>query len=82
MEQLIIELVAAHPKLMGLFIFMGILRAVFKPLMKAIEAYVESTPWESDNQALEKLKSTRGYRAVAFLVDYLASVKLPEKKHE
>jgi hypothetical protein len=80
MEELVLELVQANPKLMMLFVAMGILRAIFKPIMVAVEAYVKSTPWQGDDEWFERVKAGKVYRAVAFLVDYLVSVKLPKAK--
>lgn len=80
MEQLIIDLVLQHPGLMSVFIVIGVLRAIFKPLQLVAKAYVDATPDAKDNEALDKILSSKPYLAVAWALDYTASIKVPVKK--
>lgn len=60
----------------ALFTFMGAARAVFKPLMTLAHSIVDQTPTVKDNEMLAKLEASRGFKIVAFLLDYFASVKI------
>lgn len=82
MLEFILEMAAKYPAFSSLFMIMGVLRAVFKPLMTLLHAYVEATPTEKDNELLEKLKKSKAYGAVVWLLDYFASVKLPKAKKQ
>lgn len=80
MEALLLDLITKYPAIASVFIVIGILRAVFKPLMTLLEKYVEATPNESDNELLQKILSSKVYAAIQYLLDYTASIKLPKKK--
>lgn len=67
------------PLLQGLTI-MASLRLVFKPLMSALDGLVEIIPGDGDNKLLDKIKCSKYYKGVVFMVDYFASIKLPKKK--
>jgi hypothetical protein len=58
----------------------GILRTIFKPAMALLEAFVLATPGTTDDEKLKTFKASQVYRVLAWLVDYLASVKLPVAK--
>lgn len=83
MDQFLIELAQKYPMLASVFMIMGILRAVFKPIMSVVEAYVKETDdGGADDAKLEKIKSSKIYRYLAYLLDYTASIKLPKKKQD
>ena len=42
--------------------------------------YVELTVEDSDNKKLEKFMESKTYKMMSFIVDMLASVKLPKYK--
>jgi len=44
--------------------------------------YVELTVEEKDNKRLAELMDTKTYKMIAFIVDMLASVKLPKAKRK
>lgn len=54
----------------------GALRLVFKPIMSGVELYVKSTPQASDDEALARVQHSAAFRAFAWLVDYLGSIKV------
>jgi len=58
----------------------GILRVVVKPIQTAITAYVAFTPSTKDDAWWSKAKDGKIYKAVAFVLDWSASIKLPVKK--
>lgn len=55
----------------------GAFRIVFKPLMTLIEAVVKATPTQADDQVLNTVEASLPFKALQFLVDYVASIKLP-----
>lgn len=68
--------------LIKLFVVMGALRVCFKPLMVFVEAVVGQTPTKSDDEWLAKVKISKSYKILSFVLDYVASVKLPQEKKE
>lgn len=56
----------------------GSLRLIFKPLMALLQSIVGVTPSVKDDELLAKVLAHPAYKAVAFLVDMVASVKLPK----
>lgn len=80
MEALFLELVGKYPSVVMVFTVVGVLRAVFKPIMAVAEKYVEATPTISDDELLGKVKASAIYKGIAWLVDYVSSIKLPGQK--
>lgn len=73
----ILEMAQKYPQLTILFIVMGVLRVVFKPLFSFLRVVAEATPSQADNILLDKVQDSKVYKAVAWFLDYIASVKLP-----
>ncbi len=80
MEAILLELVSSHPAVASVLMGIGVLRAIFKPLMTVLDKYVESTPSAKDDEKLAKFYSSKAYKVVAWILDYTASIKLPKKK--
>jgi hypothetical protein len=80
MEFLILELMNKYPQLASVLMIAAVARAVFKPIMTVIQAYVDATPGESDNAKWEAVKSSSAYKGLAWVIDYLLSIKLPAAK--
>jgi hypothetical protein len=59
---------------------MVVSRIVFKPAFKILARYVELTVEKDDNKKLHKIMDSKAYKMAAFIIDMLASVKLPEIK--
>jgi len=57
----------------------GSLRLLIKPIMGLIEAYVLITPNKEDDLLPAQIKGNKIYKSVAYLLDWLASLKLPKK---
>lgn len=74
----ILDFLAMNPHLAVLITIMTICRAVFKPGCALIQTYVDSTPWESDNQKWTAVQQNKIFKAVAFIMDFLFSLKLPK----
>jgi len=65
-----------NPNIASLLIFMGIARAVFKPLFALAHAYVEATESPDDDVKLAEIEQSKFVKGLAFVLDYVASVKL------
>lgn len=57
----------------------GSLRLAIKPIMSVVSAVVLITPSKSDDLLPEKIMEHKAYKMFVYLVDYLASIKLPKK---
>lgn len=66
-----------YPWAVTLFIITGVLRTVFKPLVAFARTVVLATPSVKDDEILNKAEGSKAFKAVAWLVDYLTSIKLP-----
>ncbi len=80
MEAMIMEFLQSHPSMSVVLTVIAVFRLTFKPIMTVIEKYVEATPDKADDERLAKLKNSKTYARVAWVVDYLLSIKLPVKK--
>ena len=77
--ELISALIEKYPILAQVFMVMGILRAVNKPLFSLLQAYAEATASKSDNELLAKIMGSKVYGWVNYGLDWSASVKLPKQ---
>lgn len=75
----IIELVLQYPQVAAVLAGVGTFRLIFKPIMEALDKIVISTETKKDDDILNKVKENKIYKVVVFLVDYLSSIKLPQK---
>lgn len=66
----------SHPWVTTLLAVVGALRLLFKPIMTAIENYVRSTPDTGDDAKLEAAKASPIFKAIRFILDYGASIKI------
>lgn len=73
-------LLEQYPMLQHVVAIMVICRVVFKPLFQILGKYVELTIEEDDNKKLHKIMNSKAYKMTAFIVDMIASVKLPKIK--
>ena len=73
-------LLQTYPFLQHLVAILVVGRIIFKPLMSIISKYVELTIAEDDDKKLKKFMKTKTYKMIVFIVDTLASVKLPKIK--
>ena len=65
-----------NPNISALLLFMGIARAVFKPIFAVAHAYVEATESKEDDAKLEEIEQSKLVKGLAFVLDYVASVKI------
>lgn len=57
--------------------FIGTIRLFVKPIMVAIETIIKDTDTQKDDEALAKIKSNPVIKTIAFVMDYVLSIKLP-----
>ena len=69
-----------YPVVQNIVAIMVMCRIVFKTVFTVAEKYVEFTVSKEDDKKLHQIMDTRYYKAAVFLVDLLASVKLPTLK--
>lgn len=69
-----------YPIVQNTVAIMVMCRIVFKTAFTVAEKYVEFTVTKEDDKKLHQIMDTRYYKAAVFLVDLLASVKLPTLK--
>ena len=72
----IAALTAKYGWLLAVVSWIGVLRAVFKPLMLLVEATVKATPGLADDEAIAKFESGPIYKWLVWGLDWLASVKV------
>ena len=75
-------LLQQYPWLQHVVAIMVICRIVFKPLFQILGKYVELTVEEDDNKKLHKIMNSKAYKMTAFIIDMIASVKLPKIKRK
>ena len=80
--EIIAKLIETHPLVAQVFIVIGILRSINKPLFSLLQAYVDSTASKSDNEFLNKVMSSKVYFMLNYVLEWSTSVKLPTKQQE
>ena len=82
-SQPLIEAIAGkHGSVVQIIVLIGSLRVFLKPLTSLARTYVEFTPGDEDNKKLDKILESKVYKKASYLIDYFASLKLPQKKKE
>jgi hypothetical protein len=76
----IMSLAQTNPHVAVMFMIMGALRAVFKPLMSAWAGYVEYTDSKEDDKKFQEFKSGKFYKFLCWLLDFTASIKVKNKR--
>jgi len=64
------------PMLVGVFASVGLVRSVNKLLMTFVGELVLITPTGKDDEFLQKVLNSKGYKAFVFIVDYAFSLKI------
>lgn len=78
--ELVAMLIAKYPMLAQIFVVIGVLRAINKPLFALFQAYVDQTASKTDNEILAKIMNSSLYKYFNFVLDWSTSVKLPQGK--
>lgn len=66
--------------LVAILAAMGTMRVLFKPLMAALVGLAKMTPTRYDDNLLENFQRSKVYTSIAWVLDFIASIKLPSKK--
>ena len=69
-----------YPWLQHIVAIMIIGRIAFKPIFAILGKYVELTIEEDDDKKLHKIMQSKTYKMISFIVDLIASVKMPQIK--
>ena len=64
----------------GVLLIVSSLRLIMKPLVTILRVLVKWTPTQSDDSVLAACMNTRTYKVISFLLDLVASIKLPKGK--
>lgn len=75
----LIEFALQYPVIASALMIMQVLRLINKPLFAFLNAVVLATPTPKDDEILVKVETSKAYTYFVFLLDYFASVKLPQK---
>jgi hypothetical protein len=67
------------PWALQVIVVMGMFRLILKPIMVALKAIVDVTPSPKDNELLAQAEGSKAYAILCFVLDYVASIKLPQK---
>lgn len=78
--QFALDFISKYPIVGVIFMYMGMSRSIFKLLFTFLQGVVDATPSTKDNEMLKKLQESKFYKGLAFVLDYLASIKLPQAK--
>lgn len=77
---ILLPLIAKYPLLASILLGMGVLRAAFKPAFSLARAIVEATPTQADNQLLDNVEKSQVVKSIAWVLDYVASIKVMGQK--
>lgn len=80
MLELITQISQSAPWLYQVIFYIGLARLIMKPVMTAVQEIVNLTPSTKDNEFLDAVLGSKIYKAVSWALDYVASLKLPQKK--
>lgn len=74
-------LVTQHPWIATVLLLVGVLRSVFKPIVTVLEQRAAATADTADDERLKKAEASWWFRALAWLLDFGASIKVgPQKR--
>jgi hypothetical protein len=74
----ILNYLSQYPLVLKALVFVGMARAIFKPIMIGIQAGVDASETKKDDELWSKIKGNAVYKWFSFALDYAASIKLPK----
>ena len=84
MESLIMGAVSwivnKYPVAVSILAVLGVIRLAIKPIMTAIGEIVLITPTDKDDKLFEKVKQSKSFKAILYVLDYLTSIKIKTEK--
>lgn len=75
----VLSFISSNPTFASVIMVIGFLRLAIKPVMTLLQTYVKLTPYDNDDRWLAGVEQSKGYKLVVYLMDWILSVKLPEK---
>lgn len=83
MEALLLGLIEKYPIMSQILMAIGILRIVNKPLFSILQSVADFTEFtQKDNELLKKILESKIYKYFSYVLDYSASIKMPQKEKE
>lgn len=80
MEDAIIAFAMQYPWVVTVLVILQVVSMVFKPLCDAAQRYVDSTVETDDDEILVKVKAHPVFRAINYVLDWSAGIKIPQRK--
>jgi len=74
--ELLIGFASGNPIVASILMVIGILRVTIKPLMSVVHIIVDATATKKDNEAVEKVEASKGWKTFLYIIDWLGSIKL------
>lgn len=75
MQETVAQLAVQYPWIAAIFMVVGVIRLVVKPLMELAKGVVASTPSAADDVMVASVESSKAYKTVLFVIDWLFSIK-------
>ena len=75
MQETVAQLMVQFPWIATIFMVIGVIRVVVKPLMELAKSVAASTPSAKDDAAVASLESNKIYKTVLFVIDWIFSLK-------
>lgn len=73
-QQIIMDLIAKYPIVIGVLSAVGLLRVVIKPVMDVFRAYVLWSADPNDDKLPDEVEASKWFKAIMYVVDLFASV--------
>ena len=84
MEEMLMSIISwivnRYPVAVTILAFLGMLRMMIKPIMTAIGEIVLITPTDKDDKLLEKVKQSKVFKALLYILDWTTSLKIKAQK--
>lgn len=74
-----LEFLSKYPMVSMVMFYMSLMRIIFKPLCSLALEVTKATPSPKDEVVVEGFMNGKVYKAVAYALDWVASIKLPKK---
>jgi hypothetical protein len=75
MQETVAQLMVQFPWIATIFMVIGVIRVVVKPLMELAKSVAASTASAKDDAAVASLESNKIYKTVLFVIDWIFSLK-------
>lgn len=75
-----VHFLSGNPVFASVLAALGALRLLIKPTMTLMQVFVKMTPYDADDKWLASVETSKAYKVLVYLMDWLLSVKMPEKK--